>query len=515
MKIAIIPIYTDPHRRGHHHRSILQPQIGPVIAALLPDDVEIEVINDTWRDPDWDKVYDLVFFSCMHSDFDRARHISHYFRQRGALTVLGGNMATTYPDICKPFFDAIAIGDPEDIVPSIFKDAKNGKLEKVYRSAGYDASLIPPPQVERVIDQQVLPASMEISRGCPFTCNFCALTGSGTRFKYPQTQKVLHDLDRMDEALKAQGVPKWKRRIVSFYDNNMAGNMPAFKELCKALIPKKIIWGTCVTFNVMRSPEVLDLMYQAGCRNIFVGIESFNPVALDDFNKKQNRVEHIRDGINNARRAGIHVSAGMMLSPIHDDPKYIRKIPKLMAESGLHVPVFVCMEAAIPGTPLFHRMANTQPPMLLPNAALHDFTGYSLVIRPAKMTPEAFTEEYRWLLKHSFTLRQRTRKVLDDFWWFFRKGSFYGLLTSWLSALTPATPLIKGRTHIPETDPHPPETVPLTAEDFKSREAFEAFMKPTMVTDAKGHILPEWRKSISPLLDQKFDKKINVVEELA
>ena len=73
MRVGIIAVFTDYHRRGAHHRGGLQPQIGPLIAALLPDWCEVEIINDTWEDPDWSKSYDLVFRSCVHADFDRAR----------------------------------------------------------------------------------------------------------------------------------------------------------------------------------------------------------------------------------------------------------------------------------------------------------------------------------------------------------------------------------------------------------------------------------------------------------
>ena len=41
MRVGIISVYTDYHRRGRHHRGVLQPQIGPLIAALLPPEVEV------------------------------------------------------------------------------------------------------------------------------------------------------------------------------------------------------------------------------------------------------------------------------------------------------------------------------------------------------------------------------------------------------------------------------------------------------------------------------------------
>ena len=86
MKVGIVAVYVDYNRRGEHHRGLLQPQIGPLIAALLPPDADVEIISDTWDEPNWDRQYDLLFISALHSDFDRARQISHYWRRRGAQT---------------------------------------------------------------------------------------------------------------------------------------------------------------------------------------------------------------------------------------------------------------------------------------------------------------------------------------------------------------------------------------------------------------------------------------------
>src|SRR5690349_1620283 len=111
MRVGIIAIHVDCFRRGDHHRGIMQPQIGPLIASLLPPDVEVEIVNDTWRDPNWTRDYDLLFISSLHPDFDRARQVSHYWRRRGAKTVYGGNFASTYTELCRPFFDSIVVGD--------------------------------------------------------------------------------------------------------------------------------------------------------------------------------------------------------------------------------------------------------------------------------------------------------------------------------------------------------------------------------------------------------------------
>jgi len=63
MRVGIISVFTDYHRKGRHYRIGMQPQAGPLIAGLLPRDIEIEVINDAWGEPDWDRDYDLLFLS--------------------------------------------------------------------------------------------------------------------------------------------------------------------------------------------------------------------------------------------------------------------------------------------------------------------------------------------------------------------------------------------------------------------------------------------------------------------
>lgn len=55
--VGIIPVFTDHHRRGRHHRRAPQPRIAPLIAALPPTDADIHVVNigeqsailDPWR----------------------------------------------------------------------------------------------------------------------------------------------------------------------------------------------------------------------------------------------------------------------------------------------------------------------------------------------------------------------------------------------------------------------------------------------------------------------------------
>ena len=509
MRVGIIAVFTDYHRRGAHHRGGLQPQIGPLIAALLPDWCEVEIVNDTWEDPDWSKTYDLVFLSCVHADFDRARQISHYFRRRGAKTVLGGGMASTYAHLCAPWFDAVVIGDPEDTVARVAEDARAGRLQPRYRSTGYHAERVPVPRMAQVADKQVFPLSLEATRGCPYACDFCALTAVGTRHAIRPVQSVVRDILAGQAALRDAKVAAWKRRLIVFYDNNLAGNLKYFRDLCLALKPLDVRWGACLTFNVIANRELLKLMYECGCRSVFVGLETFNPATLADIHKPQNNIAKIEQSIAQARDEGILVIAGLIVSPLHDDEAYIRSLPEHLECCGLHVPSFVSFETPIPGTPFFDRMVRSEQPMFLPNANLYDFSAYTLVLKPQRATLDGFLGAYRETMQQIYAPAHRIAKLVDDIPRLRRRGSWTAAVLDlgdmWATRFDP----VPGRTFCASSDTLPPEVVPFVDGDFDSEAQRLAVCSPTLVTDESGRVLPGWSEH-QVVFDQNAPRGLKV-----
>jgi hypothetical protein len=491
LRVGIISAFQDYHRRGRHHRGALQPQVGPLIAAMLPPDVEIDVVNDTWDDPDWRRDYDLLFVSCLHSDFDRARQISHYWRRRGAKTVAGGTLASTYPALCKSYFDSVVIGDAEGSVPAVYADFTRSTLKPYYVSGRYDASRLPTPRFDLVAHKQVVPVGLEAFRGCPFSCEFCALTALGTRFHARSATSVTADVKRAQRMLDPY-VPWYKRNVVTFYDNNIGGSVGRLRELCAALAPLGVRWGSSVTFNVVADPENVRRLSRAGCRFLFVGLESFNPAALADMNKYQNAVGRIRSVLDCCRNHGILVVAGLMLSPTVDDLDYIASIPERLDTCGLHVPAFVSFETPLPGTPYFRKLAAQPAPALLPGALLRDFSGYTLVVRPARASTEEFIAAYRSLIGQVCAPGRRLRKLVADCARFLPRGYLFSAWIDVQHQLGPYQAAWPYRSFLAGTDTPPPESVPFTDGDFESEAERDAILGPARVTDNEGRVLPCW-----------------------
>lgn len=490
MKVGIISVYVDYHRRGRKNRLSIQPQAGALIAALLPPDVEAEVVNDAWGDPDWSRDYDLLLISCLHSDFDRARQISHYWRQRGAKTVLGGPLASSFPALCAPYFDAVAIGDAESTVPRIVADFKRGALQPRYHASAYDPREIPVPRFDLAYAQQVVPISFEATRGCPFSCDFCALTGLGTRFHTRPVASIVRDI-RDGQRQLAGRRPRHLLDFVAFTDNNIGGHPGFLRELCAALRPLKIHWTACVTFNIASHPEWVRLMAQSGCYGLFVGLESFNPAALADMHKPQNIIARTRGMIRLCRSHGIHVFAGLMLSPTADDEAYIDAIPAFLDSSELRVPAFISLETPIPGTPYFARLAREKN-ALLPDALLRDFSGYTLVVNPRYLSAAALVARYTDLVDRVYALPARLKKIAAEAPRLLAGGHWDAALLDTIDTLGNRYRSDGGRSYLGGSDRAPPECVPLADADFVSAAARAAILEPFAVTDSHGAILPPW-----------------------
>src|SRR5262249_9206779 len=156
-----------------------------------------------------------------------------------------------------------------------------------YVSSAYDPKEVPVPRFDLLAGKQLIPLSFEVTRGCPFACEFCALTGIGTRHHVRPPETVVRDI-REGRRMLRHLVPWYQRRMFGFLDNNIGGNPAYLRQLCEVLEPLGIIWGSGITFNVVADPDMVKRLSRAGCRVLFMGLESLNPATLTDMHKYQN-----------------------------------------------------------------------------------------------------------------------------------------------------------------------------------------------------------------------------------
>jgi anaerobic magnesium-protoporphyrin IX monomethyl ester cyclase len=115
-------------------------------------------------------------------------------------------------------------------------------------------------------------AEMEVSRGCPYSCTFCAKENFRNRYRKRPLPVVLDELD----GLIAAGA-----RYVYFIDEIFLPD----RELCEALVQRDIEFGVQLRIDNW-STDMLTLLGKAGCVSIEAGVESITADGRRMLNKR-------------------------------------------------------------------------------------------------------------------------------------------------------------------------------------------------------------------------------------
>jgi radical SAM superfamily enzyme YgiQ (UPF0313 family) len=396
MRIAVIATYTHPTRLPIKERSIMQSAVPELIAALCPDGAEVELYNEKEIDVPLDRHWDLVFFSYLHAYYEHTKVLSALFRQRGIKTVAGGRHASYFSDDCEKFFDAVIAGEPEANVPALIRDFERGELKKRYSLPFLEAAEIKPYRYDLIdfrSNSLRLPA-VEASRGCPFTCNFCVLTG-WEAYRYRPIRHVIDEI---------QFKMRWNRNYLGllsdwfiFLDNNLGGSPAYLRELCDALRPLRKIWGCALTFNVLRDESMVRSMAQAGCRYIYTGLESLNPESIRTMNKGQNQLRELGQIIRRCVENGILLSFGLIIGADGDTNQYLEKLPEYLSDLNYFSITFLGIVAPYPETRFYE--AVKADGRLLPATISRDYDGYTLCHRPKHLDPSEVADHFQRLCR--------------------------------------------------------------------------------------------------------------------
>ncbi|MEI7481109.1 MAG: radical SAM protein [Elusimicrobiota bacterium] len=143
-----------------------------------------------------------------------------------------------------------------------------------------------------------IPAALLVtSRGCPGECVFCdrSVFGNVLRaYSAEYTFKIIKEL------YHKHGI-----REIQLRDDNFTAYRKRMLELCAMLKAEKLdmVW-TCACRVDMVNPDILRIMKEAGCWQIWYGIESGSDVILKQI-KKHTTTRQIREAVRMTRDAGI------------------------------------------------------------------------------------------------------------------------------------------------------------------------------------------------------------------
>ncbi len=363
--LLAFPRYTPSFGTFNHAYDIMSvkafmpPQGILLIASLLPKEWEYRFIDENIqpiRDEDiaW---ADVVFTSGMHIQRARIDEITARAHAAGKVVALGGPSVSAAPEYY-PQIDLLHSGEAGDGTIRLFehldRTIARPKEQLTFRTIErLPMTQFPSPAYQEINVMTYLLGSVQFSSGCPFTCEFCdipALYGRNPRLKAPD--QIIAELDRMaDGGLMS----------CYFVDDNFVGNPNATKEL----LPKLIKWQekrdyqmrlSCeATLNMVKYPDILSMMQEAGFVNCFMGIETPEPTALKAMKKVQNLRSPILDAVATMNSYGMEVASGIIMGLDTDTPETPQAIIDFAKESNIPI-MTVNILYALPHTALFERL---------------------------------------------------------------------------------------------------------------------------------------------------------------
>lgn len=439
-------------------RQTIYPPIGLMhLAAVLRKRYNILIKDYSGKDIDEDEVRQYIK---KHNPFivgvrvltgppiPRAIQISKIAKELSKIVVWGGPHPTILPEqtLKNPNIDSVVIGEGEYTFQKLIRyyEGKNTKLEGIGikkkdkviifhpSKKSVNLNTLPLPSWDLVEDvkryfpndtHNELPIST--TRGCAFKCGFCHNSNENV-IKYLGCYRIADPQRAIEEYKFVQKVVKKNIDFLDVGEDLHLVSKDYAKRFCKAIKDSglKIKWTTAARYQTL-TREIIDMIADAGCVRIMLGVESGSK-RIQVINNKVVDLAHAVKIATMLRKKGIFLTNTYIMGHPTEKPeeleetlKFIKEIP---ADENL-----IQLYRPMPGTPYFQicvREGRVKVPKSLEGWAGFGVLGHDTNVSKIP-TKKLFSTFYKvnaveqlkyWLNQQRFFLRNRmSEKFIKNF----------------------------------------------------------------------------------------------------
>ncbi|MBD3196162.1 MAG: radical SAM protein [Candidatus Lokiarchaeota archaeon] len=328
--------------------------------------------------------HDLVAITSMTPQIYSAFEIAKIAKEHGCPTIFGGYHPTLAPDYVtkNPYVDYVIRGEGEhtfkelvdfldnnkhnisirDIDGLSYKDKEGKIVHNKARKLEKNLDNFPLPRRELIDDSKYLylgvrVSSLESSRGCPYSCKFCCIQkmwrdpNQHLSYRSKSIKRIMQEIYDVDFK---------KNDFIFFCEDNFTINIKRTKKILDTIIKSGInseIYFSCQSRvdTLYRNPWLVELMYKAGMRQVFLGIESVHQKSLNAMNKRSTTPQMTREVVEMLQSYGISIFGGVIIGFPGETKKMVRQTIQYAKSLNLTCVQFTPI-TAFPGTKFYEEM---------------------------------------------------------------------------------------------------------------------------------------------------------------
>lgn len=386
------------------------PSLGLLyLAASTPGNHRLEYFEAEGDGTEPSGVYgcDLVAISTFSAQVFEAYAIADRLRRCGTKVAMGGLHVTALPAEAEAHADYVVVGEGENTWPAVVAAAERGDPPRRFDAADFppvDVSRLPVPRYDLLGDRPYNRFTVQATRGCPWRCDFCASNVMlGRPYRKRPIDHVVRDIVAIQQLRE--------HPFIEFADDNTFVDKEWGKELCRALAPLHVKWFTETDVSVADDEGLLELMREAGCRQVLIGLESPERAALEGVemraNFKAHRGSRYAEAVRTIQSHGITVNGCFVLGLDAHTPATFPSILEFSLATSLY-DVQITILTPFPGTPLYGRLEREG--RLLEPGRWDLCTLFDVMYQPAHMSPQELREGMYWLGERLYSDQTTARR---------------------------------------------------------------------------------------------------------
>ena len=391
--------------------------IGYIAAVLEQNNYDVDVLDSSAFSKSTEYIFKLflILTPTIGAALDAADKIKNV--KPDTIVVLGGYHPTfEYENLLKEeeSIDVIVRGEGEyTMLELVQKIESGGDLKDVQGLAfiddtSEDKTIIVTPDRPPIQDLDELPfpafhlfpmekykilnittnvATIITTRGCPMQCSFCS--SAALHGKHLRRRSYENVVDEIEMRLQEQNID-----TIAFMDDTFTLDVKFVKNFCEEIKRRGLkFWWGCTSRVDTLSEELLEMMKDAGCITIFMGVESADQQMLDKMNKNIT-VRKTMNAFKLARKVGIRTIASCVIGMPEDTRESMKKTIDFVSSLKPNYALF-SLATPYPGTRFYKE---TFEKNLI---KIRDWSKYTL-INPILETIDCSKDDLRSIQKKAF-----------------------------------------------------------------------------------------------------------------